>query len=131
MNLYILYLGFIHWLIQRINIEPGRMYRLAEPRKNARFLTGPFYRNRLIPHLFQWNEQIIILSFFISFWLVITFLNIYVCINDFSKTVLDSKHVLKVCFKPSMKSQDFLFLQICYEPVWLKIFPLSEGNYLS
>ena len=60
--------------------------------------------------------------------------------QDFSKTFLDSKHVLKVYFKPSRKNQDFLFLPLCSELVWLKIlqfywqarkFKKNQKNFIS
>ena len=41
--------------------------------------------------------------------------------QDYDKNVLDSKHVLKVYFKPSRKIPDFLFLPLSFELVWLKI----------
>ena len=42
--------------------------------------------------------------------------------QDFGKNFLDSKHVLKVYFKPSRKNPDFyfLFLPLSSELVWLK-----------
>ena len=42
--------------------------------------------------------------------------------QDFDKNVLDSKHVLKVYFKPSRK--DFVFLLDPILPVWVKILHL-------
>ena len=41
--------------------------------------------------------------------------------QDFGKNFLDSKHVLKVYFKPSRKNPYFLFLPLSSQPVWLKI----------
>ena len=39
--------------------------------------------------------------------------------QDFDKNFLDSKHFLKVYFKPSRKNQDFLFLPLLLKPVSL------------
>jgi hypothetical protein len=49
--------------------------------------------------------------------------------QDFSKKFLDSKHVLKVYFKPSRKNQNFLFLPLCSELVWLKILHLRDSFF--
>ena len=46
--------------------------------------------------------------------------------QDFGKKFLDSKHVLKVYFKPSRKNQNFLFLPLCSVVVWLKILHLMD-----
>ena len=40
--------------------------------------------------------------------------------QDFGKHFFDSKHVLKVYFKPSRKNPDFGFLPLPYVLVWLK-----------
>jgi hypothetical protein len=40
--------------------------------------------------------------------------------QDFNKNFLDSKHVLKVYFKPGRKNPDFGFLPLPSKPVWLK-----------
>ena len=40
--------------------------------------------------------------------------------QDFDKNIFDSKHVLKVYFKPSRKNPDFIFLPLPSKPVWLK-----------
>ena len=40
--------------------------------------------------------------------------------QDFDKNFLDSKHVLKVYFKPSRENPDFGFLPLPLMPVWLK-----------
>ena len=45
--------------------------------------------------------------------------------QDFGKTFLDSKHVLKVYFKPRRKNPFLLFLPLTSEPVWLKIYHKS------
>ena len=45
--------------------------------------------------------------------------------QDFGKTKLDLKHVLRVYFKPCRKNQDFGFLPLPSKPVWLK------NRYLS
>ena len=37
------------------------------------------------------------------------------------KNFLDSKHVLKVYFKPSRKDKDFVFITVPILPVWVKI----------
>ena len=47
--------------------------------------------------------------------------------QDFGKTFLDSKHVLKVYFKPSRKNQKFLFLPLPSLPVWLPTHYLRRG----
>ena len=41
--------------------------------------------------------------------------------KEFDENVLDSKHVLKGYFKPSMKNKDFVFLPVPIFPVWVKI----------
>ena len=41
--------------------------------------------------------------------------------KEFDENLLDSKHVLKVFFKPSRKKKDFVFLPVPILPVWLKI----------
>ena len=43
----------------------------------------------------------------------------------FGKNFFDSKHELKVYFKPSRKNPDFIFLPLPSELVWLKIRYLS------
>ena len=48
--------------------------------------------------------------------------------QNFGKKFLDSKHVLKVYFKPSRKNQIFLFEPLSSVLVWLKILLLSAYN---
>ena len=55
---------------------------------------------------------------------------------DLGKKFLDSKHVLKVYFKPSRKNSDFGFLPLPSEPDWLKNYHLiyllaPEWHFLS
>ena len=45
--------------------------------------------------------------------------------QEFAKKLLDSKHVLKVIFKPSRKNKDFVYLKDPILPVWVKILHLS------
>ena len=49
--------------------------------------------------------------------------------QDFEKNFLDSKHVLKVCFKPSRKNQDFWFLPLPLQPVSLANGHLNDINF--
>ena len=46
--------------------------------------------------------------------------------QEFDKKFLDSKHVLKVYFKPSRKKKYFSFLPLPILPVWLKFLHLSR-----
>ena len=46
--------------------------------------------------------------------------------QEFDKTFLFSKHVLKVYFKPSRKNKAFIFLPDAILPGWLKILHLRE-----
>ena len=46
--------------------------------------------------------------------------------QDFGKNFIASKHVLKVCFKPSRKNPDFLYLPLCSVLVFLKIHHLRN-----
>ena len=46
--------------------------------------------------------------------------------QEFDEKFLDSKHVLKVNFKPSRKNKDFVFLPVPILPGWLKILHLSR-----
>ena len=48
--------------------------------------------------------------------------------KDFNKNFLDSKHVLKVYFKPSRKNQDFLFLPLQSKPRSMKNDHLSKSQ---
>jgi hypothetical protein len=48
--------------------------------------------------------------------------------QEFDKTFLDSKHVLKVYFKPSRKNKDFVFLPVPILPGWLKILHLKDKS---
>ena len=51
--------------------------------------------------------------------------------QEFDEKFLDSKHVLKVYFKPSRKNKDFVFLPVPILPGWLKIPHLidKKNNY--
>ena len=51
--------------------------------------------------------------------------------QDFGKNFLDSKHVLKLYFKPSRKNPYFLFLSLPSEPLWLKICHLIKTTIVS
>ena len=46
--------------------------------------------------------------------------------QEFDEKLLDSKHVLKLIFKPSRKNKDVLFLPDPILNVWLKILHLIE-----
>ena len=48
--------------------------------------------------------------------------------QDFGKKFLDSKHVLKVYFKPRRKNQKKIFLPLPSVPVWLNICYLSRNT---
>jgi hypothetical protein len=50
--------------------------------------------------------------------------------QEFDEKFLDSKHVLKVYFKPSRKNKDFVLLPVPILPGWLKILHLKQ-QFLS
>ena len=49
--------------------------------------------------------------------------------QEFNKKFLDSKHVLKVCFKPSMKNKDLYFYQLLFCLAGSKLEILNECTY--
>ena len=49
--------------------------------------------------------------------------------QEFDEKVLDSKHVLKVIFKPSRKNKDLLFLPDPILAGWLKIVHLIHSKF--
>ena len=51
--------------------------------------------------------------------------------QEFDEKFLDSKHVLKVYFKPISKNKDFVFLPVPILPFWLKIGHLSKYDTYS
>jgi hypothetical protein len=49
--------------------------------------------------------------------------------QEFDEKFLDSKHVLKVYFKPSRKNKDFVFLPVPILPGWLKVLHLIDTHW--